>query len=204
VHSAKLAGTEFENSLDMEAVAKGLYRLGVVFGQPYGSDRDALRQLAVEWLAALSDMPPKMFEQGISDWIATEKKWPRPTDLRDKAGPKMGAAIFKAASKANVNKARIQPTGAMRNYPFMRSKLRANDQWDAFLDTLHPTEEHNYFVEAVFGRSSRSIKVINEFRENYIREKFAERMLKHFGDHVTVSTSLSEDYDRIPHSDDGN
>ena len=200
VQPEKLEGTDFEAMLGLEDVAKGLYRLGVVYGQPFGSDRDGLRQLATEWLAALADVPPRMFAQAITDWIATEKKWPRPADLRDKSAHKVGAAAVRAGSGAKVHKRRLQPVGQMLNYPYMRSKLRANKLWTDFLDSIHPSVEHNFFVEAVFAGSTYSLSVPMEFRKDFILSKFGGAMFEHFGRPVTVKVDEAPAYDKIPQS----
>lgn len=196
----KLDGTEFSDTLGRDDVAKGLYRLGVVYGQPFGSDKDGLRQLVAEWHAALADIPPAMFAQAITDWIATEKKWPRPSDIREKAAPKVAAAATRAGSASKVHERRLQPVGQMINYPYMRSKLRANKQWADFLDIIHPTAEHNYFVEAMFARNSYEISVPMDWRKDYIVSKLGDQMFKHFGRSITVRVDASQPYDRIPHS----
>ncbi len=196
----KLEGTEFAAVLGIEDVAKGLYRLGVVYGQPFGSDKDGLRQLASEWLTALTDIPPAMFAQAITDWIATEKKWPRPSDIRDKSAHKVEAAAVRAGSGAKAHQRRLQPVGQMLNYPYMRSKLRANKLWADFLDSLHPTVEHNFFVEALFAGSTFSISVPFEFRREYIVANCAEAIFRHFGRPITIRVDASQPYDKIPQS----
>lgn len=196
----KLDGTEFSDVLGRDDVAKGLYRLGVVYGQPYGSDKDGLRQLAAEWLSALADIPPGLFAQAITDWIATEKKWPRPSDIRDKSAFKVGAAAAKAGSGIKVHERRLQPVGQMLNFPYMRSKLRANKLWADYLDSVHPSIEHNFFVEAVFAGSSFSISVPFEFRKDFILSKFGDQMFKHFGRPIAVKVDALQPYDKIPQS----
>lgn len=194
----KLEGTEFSDALGRDDVAKGLYRLGVVYGQPYGSDKDGLRQLAAEWLSALADIPPGLFAQAITDWIATEKKWPRPSDIRDKSAHKVGAAAFKTASGAKVHTGRLQPVGQMLNYPYMRSKLRSDKRWADFLDSIHPTLEHNFFVEAMFAGSALTICVPFEFRRDQIVSKLGDAMFRHFGRSVVVKVDAAQPYDKIP------
>lgn len=194
----KLEGTEFADSLGLEDVAKGLYRLGVVYGQPFGSDKDGLRQLAAEWLTALTDIPPTMFAQAITDWIATEKKWPRPSDIRDKSAHKVSAAAVRVGSGGKVHERRLQPVGQMLNYPYMRSKLRANKQWADFLDGIHPTLEHNFFVEAMFAGNSFSLSVPFEFRKDYMLSKLGDAMFRHFGRPIAIKVDASLPYDKIP------
>jgi hypothetical protein len=198
VQPEKLEGTEFAAVLGIEDVAKGLYRLGVVYGQPFGSDKDGLRQLATEWLAALTDIPPVMFAQAITDWIATEKKWPRPSDIRDKSAHKVGAAAVKAGSGSKVHQRRLQPVDGMLNYPYMRSKLRASKQWADFLDSIHPTLEHNFFVEAMFAGSNYSLSVPFEFRKDYMLSNLGETMFRHFGRPISIKVDASLPYDKIP------
>jgi len=200
VQPEKLEGTEFSDTLSLEDVAKGLYRLGVVYGQPYGSDKDGLRQLAAEWLSALADIPPGLFAQAITDWIATEKKWPRPSDIRDKSAHKVGAAAVKAASGARVHERRLQPVGQMLSYPYMRSKLRADKRWADFLDSIHPTLEHNFFVEAMFAGNVTTISVPFEFRKDYILSKLGDAMFRHFGRTISVRADASQPYDQTPRS----
>jgi len=198
VQPEKLAGTEFSAVLGAEDVAKGLYRLNTVYGQPFGTDKDGLRLLANEWLTALAEIPPAMFASAITDWIATEKKWPRPSDIRDKSAFKVGVAAIRTGTGAGVHERRLQPVDGMLNYPYMRSKIRANKRWADFLDSVHPTVEHNYFVEATFGEHSAVLEVPNEHRKEFILAKYSERFAKHFGKPVAVRVNKFREYDRIP------
>ena len=198
VQPEKLEGTEFSAALGLEDIAKGLYRLGVVYGQPFGSDKDGLRQLATEWLSALADVPPQLFAQAITDWIATERKWPRPLDIRDKSAHKVGTAAFKVGAGAKVHKSRLQPADLMLNYPYMRSKLRSNKQWADFLDSVHPTVEHNYFVEAMFAGNSFSICVPLDFRKDYMLTNLSGPLSRHFGRGISIQVDALQPYDKIP------
>jgi len=195
--SAKLSGTEFSARVGLDDVAKGLFRLASVFGQPFGTDTAGLRQMAAEWHKALSDLPPLHFDRAVSDWIATESKWPRPADLRGKASHRAGEAAAKVSRERKVHERRINPSPGMLTATILRSKLRLHDDWDAFLDAIHPVAEHNYFVQAILrGRSE--LLVPNLHRADYIREHFGAALASHFGTFVTVTVDLAQTYDQLP------
>jgi hypothetical protein len=196
-HSAKLSGTDFAARVGLEDVAKGLFRLASVFGQPFGTDTAGLRQMAAEWHQALGDLPPAHFDRAVSDWIATESKWPRPADLRVKASQRTGEAAARVSRERKVHERRINPSPNMLPATIMRSKLRLNDDWDAFLDAIHPVAEHSYFVQAIL-RGRCELLVPNLHRADYIREHFGALLASHFGTFVTVTVDPSQAYDQVP------
>jgi len=185
---AKLLGTDFVRSSDDEVVSKQLYRLAAVFGDPWGRDTTQIQQMANEWLEALSDLPASTVERGISEWIKVGDRWPKPSDIRKIADRQVQDRVVKVAFERKVHERRLKPTDAMLAFRYQSSPLRRNPNWDRFLDTVHPTVEHNYFVKARLGEYEHVVFVDNSFCVEWLHRNYSEALEKHFGRKVALKT----------------
>jgi len=184
--NVSLLGTDFHKASDGEVVSKQLYRLAAVFGDPWGKDASLLRQMANEWLEALADMPAATVERGVSEWVKTGDRWPKPSDIRKSAERLVNDRVYRVSEARKIHERRLRPTEAMLAFSYQRSPLRSNRNWDEFLDTVHPTLEHNYFVDAHFGDFEHAIFVGSEFAAEWLNRNCAEAMEAHFGRKVVL------------------
>lgn len=183
--NVKLLGTDFEKSSDAEVVSKQLYRLAAVFGDPWGKNASLLQQMANEWLEALADLPAATVERGISEWVKTGDKWPKPSDIRKAAERQVYARVAKVSEERRVHERRLKPTEEMLAFSCRTSPLRRNKNWDRYLDTVHPTVEHNYFVNARLGDYEDIVLVDSSFQADWLYRNCSDALEKHFGSKVS-------------------
>lgn len=186
--NVKLLGTDFEKSSDAEVVSKQLYRLAAVFGDPWGKNASLLQQMANEWLEALADLPAATVERGISEWVKTGDKWPKPADIRKAAQRQVHDRVAKVSEARKIHERRLKPSEAMLAFRYESSPLRRNSTWDAFLDTIHPTAEHNYFVKARLGDYEHIVVLDEPFHVEWVVRNLGDQMERHFGRRVVVRT----------------
>ena len=191
--NVKLLGSDFEKQADGEVMSKQLYRLASVFGDPWGKDQTMLRQMANEWLEALRDMPATTIERGISEWVKTGDKWPKPSDIRKAAERQVHARVAKVSEERHVHERRLKPTEAMLAFHYETSPLRRNPNWARYLDTVHPTLEHNYFVKARLGDYEHIVFLDNQFCAEWVCRNCGEALERHFGRRVALLVDGSPD-----------
>lgn len=184
--NVKLLGNDFAKPSDGEVVSRQLYRLAAVFGDPWGRNTSQLQQMANEWLEALSDLPASTVERGVSEWVKTGDRWPKPADIRKAAERQVHDRVAKVSATRNVHERRLKPTDAMIAFAYRTSPLRRNPTWDSFLDTVHQTVEHNYFADARLGDYENVVFVENEFRAEWLRRNYTEALERHFGCKVAI------------------
>jgi hypothetical protein len=177
----KLLGSDFEQPSDGEVVSRQLYRLAAVFGDPWGKNASLLQQMANEWLEALADLPAATVERGVSEWVRTGDKWPKPSDVRKAALRQVDARVAKVSEGRKIHERRLKPTEAMAAFHYRTSPLRRNPNWDRYLDTVHPTVEHNYFVNARLGDYEDIVLVDSSFQAEWLYRNCSEALEKHFG-----------------------
>lgn len=188
--NVKLLGSDFEKQADGEVMAKQLYRLASVFGDPWGKDQTMLRQMASEWLEALRDMPAATIERGISEWVKTGERWPKPSDIRKTAMAQVERRVSRVSSERKMHERRLNPSKEMQAYTFRTASIRRNPNWAAFLDMLHPTVEDNFFAEARLGDYENVLYVPEQFHVDYIKNSLGQRMQDHFGARVIVRKAV--------------
>ena len=184
--NVKLLGTDFEKSSDAEVVSKQLYRLASVFGDPWGKNASLLQQMANEWLEALADLPAATVERGISEWVKTGDRWPKPSDIRKAAERQVHDRVVKVSAERKVHERRLKPTDDMVAFAYRTSPLRRYPNWDRYLDTVHQTVEHNYFVNARLDDFENVCLVESEFQAEWIRRNCSDALERHFGCKVAV------------------
>lgn len=184
--NVKLLGSDFAQSVDSEVMAKQLYRLAAVFGDPWGKDQRMLQQMAGEWLGALSDLPAAAVDRGISEWIKSGDRWPKPADIRKRAEDQVHERVAKVSEERQIHPSRLKPTDDMKHFLYQSSPLRRNPNWDRFLDTVHPTVEHNYFANAKIGRYEHIIEIDTGFGLGWLIQNLGDKMAKHFGQRVIL------------------
>lgn len=184
--NVKLLGSDFAKPSDGEVVSRQLYRLAAVFGDPWGRDTSLLQQMANEWLEALSDLPASTVERGISEWVKTGDRWPKPSDIRKAAERQVHARVAKVSEERHVHECRLKPTEAMLAFHYENSPLRQNPNWARYLDTVHPTLEHNFFVKARFGDYEHIVFLDNEFRVEWVSRNCADALERHFGRRIAL------------------
>lgn len=182
----KLLGSDFARPSDGEVVSRQLYRLAAVFGDPWGRDKSLLQQMANEWLEALADMPAATVERGISEWIKTGDRWPKPSDIRKAAERQVNNRVYSVSNDRHIHERRLKPVGEMLEFLFTKSPLRRNSNWDRFLDTLHPTLEHNYFASARLGEFEHVVFLLSAFQVEWVIKNLSEKLERHFGRRVLV------------------
>jgi hypothetical protein len=184
--NVRLLGSDFAKPSDGEVVSKQLYRLAAVFGDPWGKNAAMLQQMANEWLEALSDLPAATVERGISEWVKTGDKWPKPSDIRKAAERQVYARVARVSEERHVHERRLKPTEAMLAFHYESSLLRKNLNWDRYLDTVHPTLEHNFFVKARLGEYEHIVFLENEFCAEWVARNCSDALERHFGRRVAV------------------
>lgn len=181
-----LLGTDFQRVADGEVMSKQLYRLASVFGDPWGKDQTMLRQMANEWLEALADMPAATVERGVSEWVKTGDRWPKPSDIRKAAERQVHERVAKVSEARKIHERRLKPSDAMLAFRYIPSPLRRNSTWDAFLDTVHPTVEHNYFLKARLGDYEHIVVLDEQFHAEWVARNLGDQMERHFGRRAVV------------------
>jgi hypothetical protein len=184
--NVKLLGNDFAQPSDGEVVSRQLYRLAAVFGDPWGRNTGQLQQMANEWLEALSDLPAATVERGVSEWVKTGDRWPRPADVRKAAERQVHDRVVKVSAERKVHERRLKPTESMVAFAYRTSPLRRNPTWDRYLDTVHQTVEHNYFVNARLGDYENVCLVDSEFQAEWIRRNCTDALERHFGCKVAI------------------
>lgn len=184
--NVSLLGSDFVKSADGEVISKQLYRLAAIFGDPWGRNTSQLQQMANEWFEALSDLPAATVERGVSEWIKSGDRWPRPSDIRKAAERQVHERVAKVSATRSMHERRLKPTAEMLAYQCRSSPLRKNPNWDRYLDSLHPTAEDNYFVNARLGDYEHIVLVGTPFQADWIRRNCSEALEKHFGRKVSI------------------
>jgi hypothetical protein len=184
--NVKLLGSDFAQPSDGEVVSRQLYRLAAVFGDPWGRNTGQLQQMANEWLEALSDLPAATVERGVSEWVKTGDRWPKPADVRKAAERQVHDRVVKVSAERKVHERRLKPTESMVAFAYRTSPLRRNPTWDRYLDTVHQTVEHNYFVNARLGDYENVCLVDSEFQAEWIRRNCTDALERHFGCKVAI------------------
>ncbi len=187
--NVSLLGTDFHKASDGEVVSKQLYRLAAVFGDPWGKDASLLRQMANEWLEALADMPAATVERGVSEWVKTGDRWPKPSDIRKAAERLVNDRVYRVSEARKIHKSRLKPSDNMLAFRYVPSPLRRNPAWDAFLDTVHPTVEHNYFQKARLGNFEHAVFLDNAFHAEWVVRNLFDDMERHFGRKISVQVA---------------
>lgn len=185
----KLLGSDYQRPSDSEIVSKQLYRLAAVFGDPWGKNTALLTQMANEWLEALADMPAATVERGVGEWIKTGDKWPKPSDIRKSAERQVNDRVYRVSETRKVHSSRLKPTEAMLAFHYTPSPLRRNQRWDEFLDTVHPTVEHNYFRKARPGNYEHQVVLDHAMHAEWVVRNLADNMERHFGRKVSVQAA---------------
>lgn len=178
---ARVLGEAFERLADSEAVNQALLRLVAVYGEPWGRNALLAKQMAAEWEAALNDLPSVTITHAVSTWLRRESKWPRPADIRRIADDVVETRVSAVADAKGIHPRRINPSDLMKAFVFRRSPLRANKTWAAFLDSIHPTAEHCFFVEPEMGQYAHELHNATSFEAQYIREHWGEKLSAAFG-----------------------
>lgn len=191
--NVNLLGADYQQASDGEVVSKQLYRLAAVFGDPWGKNAGLLQQMANEWLEALADLPASTVERGISEWIKTGDKWPKPSDIRKAAERQVYARVAKVSETRHVHERRLKPSEAMLAFHYQSSLLRKNPNWDRYLDTVHPTLEHNFFVKARLGDYEHIVFLENGFCVEWVSRNCSDALERHFGRRVAVLVDGARD-----------
>lgn len=185
--NVSLLGSDFADLPNQEIMAKQLFRLAAVFGDPFGRSPAMLTQMAGEWLRALSDIPTRALDAAVSEWVKTGKQWPKPSDIRELATAAVDKKVRWVADIAKVHESRIKPCDAVRAFNFKPAfSLRKNPNWAAFLDSVHLSVEHNYFAEARLDQYENILLVAASFHADWIRRNLQEQLDRHFGCRVYV------------------
>lgn len=182
-----------------EIHAKIVGPMRALFRVPFGID-DPERAL-VEYTKALKSASGDAMAQAWDRLVATHKRrdWPTISEIisaidhtESLSAPKRNSA----ESPGSVHPARINTPPEMRGVQLMDSSLRSKPEWNSFLETIHPTIEHNFFVQA--ERVGDGIEVPNDFRREYIVNNYSEAMKAHFKKGVHVSVNKSRKYRELP------
>lgn len=184
----RLLGSDFASPVNGEVMAKQLYRLAAVFGDPWGKDKTMLEQMANEWFEAMSDLPAATVERGISSWIKDGDKWPKPSDIRKRAQDQVERRVSKVSDEKNIHPRRLKPSEEMKNFMYQESPLRRNQNWASFLDTIHPSLEHCYFVKAKIGQFENEVELEYQFHVDYLNQLIGDKLQKHFGRRVILKS----------------
>lgn len=172
---------------------RALYRV------PFGIE-DPEKAL-VEYTKALKNIPGQLLEGAWDRVVATHKRrdWPTISELimaSGYAGSVKAAAAIPADKAAMLHPSRVNPSGEMNGYAFYESHLCKDKEWEKFLDTLHPTAEHNYFVQV--EESGGGLDVPNDFRREYMTTRFGEALKARFGRVVPITVNKSRKYRALP------
>lgn len=89
--------------------------------------------------------------------------------------------------------ARLNPPDSFAGFLFRESPLRSLPGWAAFLDALHPSEEHAFFVQAE-ACGQAGIEVPNGFRREQIITRRGRDLAAHFGHPIAVSVNAQRTY----------
>lgn len=186
--NVKLLGDDYQRASDGEVISKQLYRLAAVFGDPWGKNASLLQQMANEWLEALVDLPATAVERGVSEWVKTGDKWPKPVDIRKAADRQVHARVAKVSESRKIHERRLKPSDAMIAFRYESSPLRRDSNWDAFLDAIHPAAEQNYFIKARLGDYEHIVVLDDPFHVEWVVRNLGDQMERHFGRRVVVRT----------------
>lgn len=91
------------------------------------------------------------------------------------------------AAPNGMHKERGSPCDTVRAFRFRESRLRTNDSWARFLDSIHPTAEHMFFADLDFGEFAHAVRGGTAFGASYIRENWHQALETAFGRPVTIS-----------------
>lgn len=174
---------------------RALYRV------PFGIE-DPERAL-VEYTKALKSIPGNSLEGGWSRIIATHKKrdWPTISELITEIGRAEAVVVALKSNPEDAGKvhaARVNPAPELRGAMLLDAAIRQFPEWEAFLEKIHPTIEHNFFVQA--EKTTNGIEVPNDFRREYIVTNYSEAMKSHFGKAVVVSVNKQRHFKQLPAS----
>jgi hypothetical protein len=182
-----------------EIQAKIVEPMRALFRVPFGIE-DPERAL-LEYVRALKNVPGHLLEGAWERVVATAKKrdWPTISEILLATGYVSEAkarADIPADKLGGLHPARVNPDPAMHAYAFYESSLRKDAIWNQFLDAIHPTAEHNFFVQV--EQRGNGIEVPNEFRREHIVTNYGEAMKKFFGVVVPVHANPDIKFRALP------
>lgn len=182
-----------------EIQAKIIEPMRALYRVPFGIE-DPERAL-VEYTKALKSVPGHLLDGAWERVVATHKKrdWPTISELLMATGHTEAAKVraeIPADRAVTMHPSRVNPPPELRLVSLLESGLRRFPEWEKFMDTVHPTAEHNFFVQA--EKTNSGFEVPNEFRREYITNNYGEAMKAHFGTHVFVSVNSQRKYRELP------
>lgn len=172
---------------------RALYRV------PFGIEEP--ERALVEYTKALKAIPGQLLEGAWDRVVATHKRrdWPTISELimaSGYAGAVKANAEIPAAKAATMHPSRVNGSGEMQGYAFYESHLRNDSQWEQFLDAIHPSAEHNFFVQA--EKAGDGLDVPSDFRREYINTNYGEALKARFGQRVPITVNPSRKYRALP------
>ena len=182
-----------------EIQSKVVEPMRALFRVPFGIE-DPEKAL-LEYVRALKNMPGHLLDGAWDRVIATHKRrdWPTISELISASGHASAVkanAEIPAEKAATLHPSRVNPSGEMNGYAFYESHLRKDGQWDKFLDGVHPSAEHNFFVQS--EASGDGLDVPNDFRREYINTHFGEALKARFGQRVPINVNPTRKYRALP------
>jgi hypothetical protein len=182
-----------------EIQAKIIEPMRALFRVPFGIE-DPERAL-LEYVRALKNVPGHLLEGAWERVVSTAKKrdWPTISEILLATGYVSDAkarADIPADKLGGLHASRVNPDPAMHAYAFYESSLRKDAIWSKFLDSIHPTAEHNFFVQV--EQRGDGIEVPNKFRQEHIVTNYGEAMKQFFGVVVPVRVNPDIKYRALP------
>lgn len=184
---AKALGADYERLAGSEIVNRTLFRLIAVYGDPWGRNTAAAKQMAVEWEAALAAVPAKAVDDAATLWMRDKSVWPKPADIRKLADAELDERVGLVSAARNIHPTRLKPPDSFKGFIFNEARdLRRNETWRRFLDSIHPTFEHCYLANARMREHAHEIEGLTPYEAETVIEKFGEQLRSLFGRGVSI------------------
>lgn len=141
-------------------------------------DADAMARARL-WHTLVQTLPAEAFKRAMEFHGRTSTFFPKPAEIITAAQPHI-EALGRAVANT-IHPRRLNPSEDMKGFVFKSAVgLRKNPTWSSFLDLLHPTHEHCFFVNAEMTQYAHTIKGLSRFEAEYIREKWGDALTAWF------------------------
>ena len=174
-----------------------LAHLETVFRPPTPLSNDEKYARMKIWQEACQSLPKMVFLASIAKHIKESKFFPTPAEIRTLSESTVEMLVHRAKEEAElrtaavggkVHEARLRPP-MDPTFPLKMSHLRSNQNWQRFLNGIHPTAEHSFFVDCKMGQYEHELEGLSSFARDYIQDHWANEMYEVFGRTVVLKVA---------------
>ena len=193
ISTTKTASEILAEPMSVRHVLVALGKLDTIYGAKDMTPED-LKLRVTLWYDACRHLPPTVFLAAISDHIKNSQFFPKPSEIIDNSKASLdmldSVSSKEARTKADalggkVHEARLRPPKDP-TFLLQMSHLRSNQNWQRFLNGIHPTAEHFYFVDCKMGQYEHELEGLSPFAKDYIHDHWAGELYEVFGRSVVL------------------